>query len=362
MVPSEILVKILLYSNSLIKQQKKKGAWHQNEPSLQSVVLTCQNALLLSLFTGKKYENALNKAMSWLNSPAVATNEYSYWRALPFIEVGFNKHGIDDALRQTKEKIKNDVLHHENSPIKEYYCWCIYKANETCAVADTIISDLKAALKGNIGGRASSNLSHITSLLCATNKITIQEATKALDQIVSKSEASDGMRKWTSLVSTSYIIINLVDIQKTCHFPSIKKRVDDLLMEAGKYLTKRWNDDDFKSPPNAGGDFETTSFSKTVSARALVALSLHKDQRCFEGIITDKSEEFKFRVTVWGGLASGLIMIMSGEYLIDSIGSIDAGASHWQNIGRVADVLGLSAILYSVATFIKAKIFVKYFG
>ncbi len=360
MVPKEILKKLYNYANTLINQQKSNGAWYQKKPSLQSVVLTCQISLLLVLFFGKKIKKSLEKASSWLTSTKVVTNEYSYWRALPLIEIGCNDTEIEDALNHVKQKIVSGVLHHENSPIKEFYCSCVYKANKSCKVANNITRELKDIVHNNdiIRKLPSNKISHILSYLYATGNIEEKEVSMLLDIIISKSEISDGMRKWTSLVSTSYVVLNLIEILKVCQCQKLQNKINKLVEEAGRYLIKRWADDNFKSPPTAGGDFDDTDFSKIVSARALVNIALYNNPRCFESIITDRSDDLKFLNTLLVMILLGVLLISLNKYIIKSLSyfNFTVKASFWKTIGRLADLVGISPIIYSVVLFVKEMV------
>jgi hypothetical protein len=288
MVPANVKEELFTFAIELCKDQKELGAWVSDIPTLQSCVITPQVIQFLLNFRGELFQEVICNSLDWLERKDVATNEYCHWRLLPLILAKAKPDVIDDASKQVQERVKNNIKHHENSPIDEFYIECMFLLKKDSAEKDSIINKWKELLEKrfhDIINLKEDKLAYLLYDLATIWKEMPSELIISMLSIIEqKSSCNIGKRKWSSLVSSAYTVSNLLKVVRICKQEKITTIGMQLVSEGTNYLISNWLNKDFKSEPQSGGPFENTIYAKLIVARCLSDEADFEDPRWREDI------------------------------------------------------------------------------
>lgn len=348
LIPTKIKHELIDFIFLLTKQQTRSGAWIENNPSLQSVILTCQSTLLLCKFRGSIVEKSLNKSVSWLTRADIATYEYSYWRLLPILRAKINGQLASDIKEQVRKKIEVGLLHHENSPLKGYYIECCIQLNEIDSTVREILNEWFDQVSNNSQEMPPERITYILAnyplIKSAPNRKKVLELAPALLEVIStKGTYRNNTRFWSNLVSTAYITLNLVQIYKLVTDNKAKKIAHDLMQESTLFLTRMWELKNFESDPLAGGDFQQTDYAKIIVARALVEVADWEDSGWREEAWVNNYDKIKNRHHTVLFILIGFALIILAQFIrkisISQTNSID-----WLIVAKIADIIAIGSI------------------
>lgn len=206
---------------------------------------------------------------------------------MTLFNAGTSRTALKDALDHIREKIEVGVNHHPRSPIKEYYVTCCLKFGELDNLAKRLAADFTTHLHSPPKEWNSAKFCHaFTVVVLSETEKDEAVALKCLEHLQAQSKRSDGQRQWETLVETGYIVMNLIELIRFWgRNTNMSRKAVALATEGGKYLAKMWDQNNFESPPLAGGHFEPTPYNQIVVARALVELLDFYDPRWREEII-----------------------------------------------------------------------------
>lgn len=258
----------------LVRKQLRAGSWEDSNPSLNAIIITTQAALLLSDFKCSFFDKSTEKACHWLSKPDVASSEYSYWRLLPLICCHFDKDSIEKAWAHVKQNVVRELRHHPNSPLYTYFVHCgvlLEKKDDPTFVEQLTL------IRENLRNPNEIFPAEVVSYQLAvyTNydlEFSLSILDKAINHIKKKGHISGEQIHWASLVTTSYIALNLIETRDLLAFNQCKD-LNSLIEKSINYIFSEYTAGHLDSQLLAGGEKEIKGklYTSIVCCRALSA-------------------------------------------------------------------------------------------
>lgn len=270
----QLVVSVFKLARLLVRKQLKAGSWEDSNPSLNSIVITTQATLLLSEFKCTFFDKSTEKACLWLSKPDVASSQYSYWRLLPLICCHYDNDSLEKAWSHVKQNVVENVLHHPNSPLKTYlvHCGVLLKKKD-----DPVFDEQLKSIKESLHNLNEDFLPEVVSYrLAVYTSFDLEGSLAILDNAIGhikkKGYILDDRIHWASLVTTSYIALNLIETRDLL-FCNQCQALDSLIEKSINYIFSEYTAGHLDSPLLAGGEKEINGkyYVSIVCCRALSA-------------------------------------------------------------------------------------------
>lgn len=258
----------------LEKSQYKSGAWEEEKPSLNAIILTTQATLFLSEFKCGFFNANIIKSCEWMTKPDVASSQYSYWRLLPLFRCPKDSDLINQAWEHAHECVNQELQHHENSPLPMFFVYCsAMLGKELNGKYKELYDEFEASLRAPENRVSAETISYqLLALANVNKKLATQLMPTALEHIEKKAHRTAARIHWANLVSSAYVTLNLIELSQLLHVPK-NDNLFTMINNSINYLFTEYKEGRLDSQLLAGGENEINSreYSAIVCCRAFVS-------------------------------------------------------------------------------------------